>query len=435
MTRVINTSKLTGCRKRSGALLATNSVSADAYCYVLMVKQIPLNASTLGTEETEAVLEILASTRVTMGPKCQEFERAFGEFLGAEAIFVNSGSSANLLTFFSLANHAAPHPNTKRHFVPGSEVIVPAVSWSTTFWPIIQAGGVPVLIDCNPDTFQMNTSAMRAALSEKTVAVCAVHVLGNTVAMNEVANFVEENGLWLIEDTCEALGARYGGKLAGSFGDVATFSFFFSHHITTIEGGMIVTKTAELAELLRCMRAHGWTRDLKNRKEVEALYPEMDPDFLFINSGFNVRPTEINAALGIIQLKKLETLNRQRNEIAARWTKEFASLIQEGLFRPMQPTEETDIACFGYPVMCRSAQIRRELKRQLSGHGIETRPIICGNMARQPAFKHVNHRVSGGLTGADEIMARGLMWGLHPQMSGDETAYVAGTVLDVVSRL
>src|SRR5260370_37830579 len=237
------------------------------------MKRIPLNTNTFGDEETDAVLEVLRSNRVTMGGKCQEFERVFGEYLGdAEAIFVNSGSSANLLGFFALANHAAHQPKNKKRFVRGSEVIVPAVSWSTTFWPIVQAGGIPVLVDSDPRTLQMKPDAMRAALSEKTVAVCPVHVLGNTVPMNEVMRFAGENALWVVEDTCEALGAHYDGKLAGTFGDMATFSFFFLHHITTIEGGMIVTPDAGLAALLRCLRAHGWTKERKNRTQSETLH-------------------------------------------------------------------------------------------------------------------------------------------------------------------
>ena len=400
------------------------------------MKRIPLNTSTFGDDETNAVLEVLRSNRVTMGGKCHQFERAFGKYLGGgEATFVNSGSSANLLGFFALANHAAPQPKGKRRFVSGSEVIVPAVSWSTTFWPIVQAGGVPVLVDSDSRTLQMNPDAMRAALSEKTVAVCPVHVLGNTVPMDEVMGFAEENGLWVVEDTCEALGARYHEKLAGTFGDLATFSFFFSHHITTIEGGMVVTRDAKLAELLRCMRAHGWTRDLKNRHETEALHQEIDPDFLFVNMGFNLRPTEINAAIGLIQLQRLNAFNQRRNEIASTWSKRFQPLIEHGAFYPMEPTGGARPAAFGYPVICREPQIRKALKHHLTEHGIETRPIICGNMARQPAFAHVSHRVSGDLSGADTIMDCGLLWALHPLMSNQDVEYVSSTVLEFSALL
>jgi CDP-4-dehydro-6-deoxyglucose reductase, E1 len=400
------------------------------------MKRIPLNTSTFGADESLAVIEVMKSTQVTMGAKCREFERAFGEYLGdVEAIFVNSGSSANLLGFFALSNPAAPRPKDKKRFVSGFEVIVPAVSWPTTFWPIVQAGGVPVLVDCDPRTLQMQPSAMRAALSERTVAVCPVHVLGNTVAIDEIVHYAEEHGLWVIEDTCEALGARYNGKPAGTFGDLATFSFFFSHHITTIEGGMIVTRDPHLAELLRCMRAHGWTRDLKNRRGVEALHPEIDPNFLFVNVGFNLRPTEINAALGLIQLQKLERFNKRRNEIAAAWSWHFQALIQKQIFYPMYPTAGAAPAPFGYPVICRDLRTRNALRDHMNTHGIETRPIICGNMAKQPAFAHVSHRVSGNLTGADKIMDCGLLWGLHPLMSDQDVEYVANTIQDFSSRL
>jgi Predicted pyridoxal phosphate-dependent enzyme apparently involved in regulation of cell wall biogenesis len=172
------------------------------------IRRIPLNVSTLGDEEINAVIEVLKSSRVTMGAKCREFEKSFGEYLGGcEAIFVNSGSSANLLAFFALANHALPRPKdkTRKKFVPGSEVIVPAVSWSTTFWPIIQAGGVPVLVDADPRTLQMKLESMRSALNEKTVAVCPVHVLGNVVPMHDVMDFADDNGLWVVRETTTCL--------------------------------------------------------------------------------------------------------------------------------------------------------------------------------------------------------------------------------------
>ena len=225
----------------------------------------------MGDEETKAVLGVMRSTRVTMGARCRQFEASFGERLGAEAVFVNSGSSANLLAFFALANHDAPRSKNKRRLEPGFEVIVPAVSWATSYWPIVQAGGIPVLVDSDPRSLQMKPSAVRHALSANTVAICPVHVLGNTVAMEEIIPFADENDLWIIEDTCEALGARYRANPVGTFGDLATFSFFFSHHITTIEGGMVITRDPQLAELLRCMRAHmdeGPEEQAGNRRSI-----------------------------------------------------------------------------------------------------------------------------------------------------------------------
>jgi len=397
---------------------------------------VPLNAQTFGDEEIQRAIAVLRSGQVTMGAQCKAFEAAFADYLGGgEAIFVNSGSSANLLAFSALANHAAPARPDKRRFFPGAEVIVPAVTWSTTIWPIVQCGAVPVLVDSDPRTLQMDISAMRLALTDKTVAVCPVHVLGNTVPMEEVLAFAADNRLWVIEDTCEALGSSYRNRRAGAFGDIATFSFFFSHHITTIEGGMVATRDAEIAELLRCLRAHGWTRDLKRRPEIEAEYPAIDPSFLFINTGFNLRPTEINAAFGLVQLRKLDGFNERRSVIVAAWKRRLQPLIAEGALQPMQPASGADPAWFGFPVLCRDRAFREDLKRLLHSRGIETRPIICGNMARQPAFAHVPHRVAGPLPGADKIMDCGLLWAAHPMLTDAEVDYVADTVLSVEAKV
>jgi len=379
---------------------------------------------------------VLRSGRVTMGARCAEFEAMFAAYMsGGEAIFVNSGSSANLLAFFALANHAAPRRPGKRRFFPGAEVIVPAVTWSTTIWPIVQCGAVPVLVDSDPLTLQLDMKAMRAAVTDKTFAVCPVHVLGNTVAMEQVLAFAADHGLWVVEDTCEALGSRYQGQPAGTFGDIATFSFFFSHHITTIEGGMVTTRDPDLAELLRCLRAHGWTRDLKRRRELEAENPGIDPSFLFVNTGFNLRPTEINAAFGLIQLPKLDGFNRRRKEIAAEWIRRIQPMIDDSTLRPFLITPGADAAWFGFPVICRDRKTRDDLKLHLKHCDVESRPIICGNMARQPGLLNVPHRVCGDLPGADHIMERGLFWGAHPMMTDAEVDHVAESVLGLAARL
>lgn len=390
---------------------------------------IPLNASTFGEEEIESAIEVLRSGQFTMASRCEAFENDFDAYLGGrESIFVNSGSSANLLAFFALANHAAQMPG-KRRFAPGAEVIVPAVTWSTTIWPIVQCGAVPVLVDSDPETLQMSVEQMKAALTDKTVAVCAVHVLGNTVQMDAVLEFARAHDLWVIEDTCEALGSKYQGTLAGAFGDISTFSFFFSHHMTTIEGGMVTSSSPEIAELLRCLRAHGWTRNLKRREQVEQHYPHIDPRFLFVNTGFNVRPTEINGALGRIQLQKLDAFNRRRGEVFAQWTRRLRPAIESGLLRPMRFVPGAVVAPFGYPVICRDGETRNALRGRLEENNVETRPIICGNMARQPVFAHVPHRIAGPLSGADRIMDCGLLWGLHPMTGADEIDYVSDIVL------
>lgn len=388
------------------------------------MRKIPLNDCTFGEDEIQAAIQVLRSGHLTMGSQCDAFENRFARELGVRhALFVNSGSSANLLAFFALVN-----PALKGRCEPGQEVIVPAVTWSTTIWPAVQAGLVPVLVDSDPHTLQMDIDQVRAAIGPKTAAICPVHVLGNAVPMQPLLDLAAKHGLWVIEDTCEALGTRHQGRDAGTFGDIGTYSFYFSHHITTIEGGMVVTNDDELADLMRCLRAHGWTRHMKTRAAVEAKYPDIDPRFLFVNTGFNLRPTEINAAFGLQQIEKLRAFNKARVRNAEFWNKAFAALIDAGEFRPMRSTEGTESTWFGYPIICRNRELRVKLGAHLEKNGIETRPVICGNLARQPAFRLIPHRIAGSLKGADEIMDCGLFWGSHPVMSEEDLQYVAQVV-------
>lgn len=391
--------------------------------------KIPLNAPTFDELEINAAKAVLDSGFLTMGARCLDFESAFEKQLATNnAIFVNSGSSANLLAFFLLANHALPLLNGKRRMMPGDEVIVPSLTWSTTVWPIVQAGGIPVLVDSDPMTLQMRPERVRKAISDRTVAICPVHVLGNAVDMTAIQEIAREHRLWVIEDTCESLGTRFQGQPAGTIGDIGTYSFFFSHHITTIEGGMMVTPHDEIAEVARSLRAHGWTRHLKNRAQVEARYSNLDPRYLFVNTGFNLRPTEINAAIGLHQLKKLDRFNAKRVAIANRWISNLSDLIQKGCLFPMRVTPGTDCTWFGFPVLLRSAKERHAFQNYLEEKGIETRPIISGNLARQPVFQHIQHRVSGDLSGADQVMENGIYWASHPVMTDHEIDYVSETV-------
>jgi CDP-6-deoxy-D-xylo-4-hexulose-3-dehydrase len=392
--------------------------------------KIPLNASTFGEEEISAAIDVLRSGFVTFGDRCLAFEAQFAEYIGSKhAIFVNSGSSANLLAFFALVNPECPEsPNGASRIRQGQEVIVPALTWSTTVWPIVQAGLIPVLVDSDPNSLQVDLDTIEAALSATTGAICPVHVLGNAVNLDKILDISKQHRLWVIEDTCESLGTKLQKQFVGTLGDIGTYSFFFSHHITTIEGGMIVTDNDEMAELFRCLRAHGWTRHLRNKAKIESVYSDIDPRFLFINSGFNVRPTEINAAFGMKQLGKLEGFNQRRVEIANYWNEELASLIADKLIVPMQPTKGSSPTWFGFPVLCESGKVRNGLQSHLERRGIETRPVIAGNLARQPAFKHIKHRVVGDLAGANAVMDRGLFWGSHPFMTQAEIEYVSKCV-------
>src|SRR5262245_17218424 len=232
--------------------------------------RIPLNKSTIGEEEKNAVRAVLDSDRFTMGDRCHAFEREFADYLGVgHAVMVNSGSSANLIALFVMADALLPADGELPPRIrPGSEVIVPALTWSTTIWPVLQAGARPVFVDCDPRTLQMQPQAIEAAITPATAAIVVVHVLGGAVDAAAVAAIARQHGLWLFEDTCESLGVEWDGRKVGSFGQLASFSFYFSHHITTIEGGMVVTHDARLADLLRALRAHGWVRDMRAGAEI-----------------------------------------------------------------------------------------------------------------------------------------------------------------------
>jgi CDP-6-deoxy-D-xylo-4-hexulose-3-dehydrase len=390
--------------------------------------RIPLNTNTMAQEEIEAAKAVLDSGFVTMGKHCREFEAVFAKYLGVKhAIMVNSGSSANLLAAFALANPICPLGG-RRRVEPGSEVIVPALTWSTTVWPFVHAGAIPVFVDCDPVTLQMQPEAIEAAITPRTTAIAIVHVLGGAVDVPAVREIADRHGLWLFEDTCESLGVLWDGKQVGSFGHLGSFSFYFAHHITTIEGGMVVTDDDELADLLRAMRAHGWIRHMENGAAHAAAHPEIDSRFLFVTTGFNLRPTEINGAIGVIQLGKLDAFNARRRDIARLLDDGLASLRNSGRLKPMTFDQRCTPAPFGYPVLCRSTEERNALQHRLEANGIETRPVICGNLARQPALAHIQHRVSGKLAGADQVMDCGLYWGTHPMMDEADVAYIVEQV-------
>jgi CDP-6-deoxy-D-xylo-4-hexulose-3-dehydrase len=393
--------------------------------------RIPLNSSSIGPEEIEAAKAVLDSGFFTMGRKCAEFETAFAAYVGSKhALMVNSGSSANLIAAFALADRLLDETYGPPRIEVGAEVIVPALTWSTTVWPFVQAGAIPVFVDCDPATLQVAPEAIEAAITEKTRAIVVVHVLGGAVDVSAVREIADRHKLWLMEDTCESLGVRWDGLQVGTFGDVGTYSFYFAHHMTTIEGGMVVTNNDKLADLLRAVRSHGWIRNMRNPEKYIAANPQIDPRFHFVTAGFNVRPTEINGAIGLVQLAKLDQFNQRRREIGAALDRSLASLKEAGRLSLVRFSQRCDAAPFGYPVLCETTETRNALQAHLEGRGIETRPVICGNLARQPAMRHLEHRTPAPLLGADAVMDRGLYWGTHPLMTQSDVDYITAAVMD-----
>ncbi len=395
--------------------------------------RIPLNKNTIGKDEKKALNRVFDTGYMTMGAVTKKFEAAFSKYLGVKhAIYVNSGSSANLLAFSAIQdNDKLIKPKTTKKFISqGDEIIVPAVSWSTSIWPICQIGAIPVFVDSEADTLQMKVESIRNAITKKTKAICLVHVLGNAGYIKEIKKICSEKNLWLIEDTCESLGVKKHNKYLGTFGDMGTYSFYFSHHITTVEGGMIVTNDDYLANKIKSLRSHGWTRDMENVNKYKKYFKDFDPRFLFVNVGYNLRSTDLNAAIGLVQLKKLKKFNKRRHDIGINWNQAFSDLKNKKIIQPMEITKNTEPSWFGFPILCKTQKIRDKLGEHLEKKGIETRPIICGNMVKQPGIKNIKHRVAGNLRGANKIMNLGIFWGSSPDMTKKEVNYVIKVVKD-----
>ena len=370
--------------------------------------------SSYDNKEILSCISILLSGHLTMGRRVKEFENRFCEHLGSSfSVMVNSGSSANLLAFSALTN-----PTRKRHLSTGDKVAVPAVCWSTSIWPIVQTGLVPVMVDVNPKTLNVSIPSLKRAIAEHSIrAVMLVHVLGNATEMEELLELVRDNDLLLVEDTCESLGTTYRERYLGTYGDFGTFSFYFSHHMTTIEGGIVTAKNQEDADLLRCLRTHGWSREQSNREEIEAANQHIDPRFLFINAGYNLRPMEIQAAFGIEQILRLDEMNATRRENFVRIKETFQNHPQwkNQLLFP-EKSAGVNPCWFGFPFLINdNCRINRtKLAGALSKSGIDTRPIISGNMALQPAIQLFKIDTSlGPFEGAQTIHDRGLFIGCH----------------------
>lgn len=391
---------------------------------------LPLHVPSFGADEVNEAVECLLSTRVTMGDKVRRFEALWAEYLGvAEAVMVNSGSSANLVAAAALVNPTFPRP-----LVAGDEVIVPAVAWSTTYFPLVNVGLVPVLVDVDLDTFTIDPAAAARAVGPRTRALMPVHLLGNACDMRALGALAARHDLVIVEDTCEAHGARFEGKMVGTFGAMGTFSFYFSHHISTIEGGMLVTDDPALADLARVLRAHGWTRDVKRKPKI--VHAPIDERFLFVNLGYNFRPMETQGAFGLHQVAKLEPFIKTRRDNVEYWN---AALRRHARWLRECPGRETNgsrSVWFGYPITVRPGApfSRDELVRFLEGKRIATRPIMAGNFRDQPAIGLFPHRIAGPLPNAELVMRQSFFIGNHHAIGERERAYVVDCVDEFMAR-
>ena len=376
----------------------------------------PLVENTFGSEEITAMNEVLISNKLTMGNRVAEFEREFAQYIGVPyAVMVNSGSSANLLALAAIAN-----PWRKRTVKSDSKFLCPAVCWSTSFYPIEQMHYHTIFVDVNPVTANIDLTdlELKLKLHGDITGLVLVHVMGNCADMTRVMELVTEYDLILVEDTCEALGATYQGRKLGTFGEFGTYSFYYSHHLTTVEGGMVICQTAEDYNLLKCLRAHGWTRHMDNYSELSAKYTDIDNRFTFVNLGYNVRPMEIQAAMGSKQLKILDEKNSNRN---SNFNRIAALLRADGKIKTVQPQKNANPAWFSMILYLDPKINLKEYLLRLTANGVENRPVISGNMVRQPVvslLKITDDPTS--FTGAEYIHFHGFVIGLSCNLLSDE---------------
>ncbi|MBL7689780.1 MAG: DegT/DnrJ/EryC1/StrS family aminotransferase [Bdellovibrionaceae bacterium] len=370
----------------------------------------PLATTSWDESEIAAMQAVIQSGNFTMGAKVAEYEKQFAKFFGSKySVMCSSGSTANLLMV------AALFYKKQGALKAGDEVIVPAVSWSTTYYPLHQYGLKLRFVDIDLETLNFDLKELEKAINPKTRLIMAVNLLGNPNDFAAIQKMIAGRDITLIEDNCESMGATLGGRQCGTFGVMGTFSSFFSHHISTMEGGNVVTDDEELYHIMLCLRAHGWTRNLPKHNHVTGVKSDnaFEESFKFVLPGYNVRPLELEGALGIEQLKKLPGFVRERRANAA---------VYEELFNghPWLITQKEigESSWFGFsmvirPEAAKAGRTRQSLVETLQNAGVECRPIVAGNFAKNPVVQWFNHEIQGELPNANWIDSHGLFVGNH----------------------
>ena len=382
----------------------------------LSKKPFPIKDSTFRSKDLIEGIKVILSRNVTMSKVTKKFEKTFSKkFKIPYSLMVNSGSSANLLAFQCLIN-----PYRKKRLKKGDEILIPAICWSTSLWPIIQCGLKPVFVDVDKETLNINLEDLEKKITKRTKALMLVHVLGISTNMKKLMKLIKRKKIIVVEDSCESIGAKYNNKFLGTFGDFSTFSFYFSHQISSVEGGMICCKSKEDEDIIKSLRSHGWARDLSNQKKIERKFNKINKRFLFINSGFNLRPTDIQAAIGLSQFNslnnfiKIRTNNRKKIikklKSDKRWTNQVVFINNEKNIKP---------SWLGFPMLLnqRYKYKRNQIFDKLEKLGIENRPIISGNFLKQPALiKYKLKQKSINFPNSNFIHEHGMFVGLKNEI-------------------
>jgi len=368
-----------------------------------------LSSDTWDEKEIAAIEAVISSKQFTMGKYVKKFETKFSNYFGSKyAVMVNSGSSANLLMIASLFYTSEEKFRLNR----GDEIIVPAVSWSTTYSPLYQYGLKIKFVDVDIATLNYDIDALRRSISPKTRAILTVNLLGNPNNFREINKIIKKKNIFLLEDNCESMGAKFEERYTGTYGIMGSFSSFYSHHISTMEGGIVVTDNEELYHILLCLRAHGWTRDLPKKNSISTKDNQnfFYESFRFVLPGYNLRPIEMSGAIGLEQLKKLEKFIKCRRENA----KYFVEKFENHPYLSVQK-EIGSSSWFGFALVVKeNIDITRDsLIIKLSKNDIECRPIVSGNFAKNEVLRYFNFEISDDMKNAELIHERGFFVGNH----------------------
>ena len=369
----------------------------------------PLSDNNLSREDLDEGIKVLNSRRITMGIKTKLFEEKFKKKLKVKyALMVNSGSSANLLAAFASCN-----PMRKNRFNNGDHAIIQSLCWPTSLWPLVQTGLKINFVDVDPKTLNVKADEVIKKVTKKTKVILIINVLGISSDIKKIRNFCKKKKIILIEDNCEALGAKFNKKYLGTYGDFSTFSFFYSHQITSGEGGMIVCKNKNDYDILKSLRSHGWSRE----KKVADKYPNLDPRYIFLNSGFNLRPTDIQAAIGLSQLNKLDKFKKTRVQNMKKIIKNLQNDPKwNDQFQFIKVPKGISPSYMVFPIMLHSRYKNKKIDfiNFIESKGIQTRPIISGNFANQPASKLFKLNLSRSkFQGCNKVQELGFVIGMH----------------------
>ncbi len=369
----------------------------------------PLVDNPYRKKDIDKAIGVLKSFKITSGIKTINFQNFFKKKIQVNnALMVNSGSSANLLALQCLIN-----PYRKKRLKRGDEILIPSLCWSTSLWPIIQSGLKPKFVDIEKNTLNIDLKDLKSKITKKTKGILVIHVLGNSTNMNELMKIKKKYNLYLIEDTCESLGTKFKNKYLGSFGEFSSFSFYSSHQISSGEGGMICCKHQEDFEILKALRAHGWSRGLKNEQKISKQNKHLDKRFIFYNSGFNVRSTDVAASIGLSQFKDLDKFIKIRNINRKKIINQLEKnkKIRNKIFI-IKENDGVKASWFGIPIILSKKINKKLFIKKIESKGIETRPIISGNFLKQPSIKKYKLKTKSKMKNADYINNFGFFIGL-----------------------